>query len=68
MNLRLHVSLTDFRQIDVTIGDDLAPGELQRLARIIAEQVFGRHGLVVVQCVEEIAAWTTEEEEEVWIG
>lgn len=61
MLLRLNLALTNFRQLDVTVPDNLRPGELHTVAREVACQFHGHQDLVVIQCVEEL-----EEEEELY--
>lgn len=54
MKLRLNLALTNFRQVEITVRDDLQPGELQRLASAFVHATHGHQDVVVVQCVEEI--------------
>ena len=55
MLLRLNLALTNFRQVEVTVPDNLRPGELHTVARSVADQFHGHQDLVVIQCVEELA-------------
>lgn len=54
MLLRLNLALTNFRQLDVTVRDDINAAELNALAHSIANATHGHQDLVVVQCVEEL--------------
>ena len=54
MLLRLNLALTNFRQLDVTVRDDINAAELNALAHSIANATHGHQDLVVIQCVEEL--------------
>ena len=56
MLLRLNLALTIFRQVDVTVPDNLRPGELHTLAKAVADCMYGKQELVTIQCVEELPA------------
>lgn len=54
MLLRLNLALTNFRQLDVTVRDDINAAELDALAHSIANATHGHQDLVTIQCVEEL--------------
>lgn len=56
MLLRLNLALTNFRQLDVTVRDDINAAELSALVYNIANATHGHQDLVTVQCVEELSA------------
>lgn len=54
MLLRLNLALTIFRQVDVTVRDDINAAELNALAHSIANATHGHQDMVTIQCVEEL--------------
>lgn len=62
MLLRLNLAMTNFRQVEVTVPDDLRPGELHTVARAVACQFHGHQDLVTIQCVEELEEESQKDE------
>ncbi len=61
MLLRLNLALTNFRQLDVRVRDDIDAAALNGLVHTIVSATHGHQDLVVIQCVEEMVSATEEE-------
>lgn len=57
MKLRLDLALTDFRQVEVSVADDITPAALVRVIRQVASESHGKHDMVTIQRMEEIPEW-----------
>ena len=56
MLLRLNLAMTNFRQLDVRVRDDINAADLNSLAHAIASATHGHQDMVVIQCVEEMVS------------
>lgn len=56
MNLRIRLALTNFREVDVSVANDISPSALLQVVNQIARTSHGPHDLVGIQVMEEIPA------------
>ncbi|HMR01736.1 MAG TPA: hypothetical protein PKA43_00030 [Candidatus Competibacter phosphatis] len=54
MNLRISLSMTNVRTVEVTVADDITPGGLLAVAHTVANRMHGPYDLIHIQCVEEL--------------